>query len=420
MGTFRAAVAVLLGTSLAGCLAGQGVDDAEAEGAEPALAQVDQPAAVAASRLDAPAPVNAALGDESWRAAFDADPGPDADASDRIRVHLAYVEARLRARDVSHLAPAQRLARIRNLDRLHAYWNAGLFPEGDVEGARRPRFVDEDPDAPLASASPTRLCAVGHLLALDLGVDAARAISVDFQHAAIGDIRSDALDAWAADSGLTLDELAAIQPQYDFRRPLPQPVRVDPERVRRMLQTRQDEVNACVHDRLGANQAHPDRIDARVTVAMDGRVTSVALSTGLDRHDDLAVQACVARELSALRFPRFRGADVIGSATFSVIGPTTRGKLNPAYLPVVFRRAEREVRACAAAVRAAGMHAPREVAVVARLEPSGFFSSVDIVSSEAIGDRPLERCVRRVLRMQELPRFTGSAQQTSHAFVLGM
>ena len=222
---------------------------------------------------------------------------------------------------------------MRNLDRLHDYWTAGFFPASDVEGARRPRFVDDDADAPLAWESEMRLCAVGYLLAADLGAEAARAIAADFQYAAVGDIRSEVLDDWAATSGLYLDELAAIQPTYGFR-PRPQPARLDPATVRSLLQTREAQVNACVHDRLGPHQAHPTRIDARVTVAMDGRVTAVALSTGLDPVDDFAVQACVADVISAMRFPRFRGEAVTAAHAFSVIGPTTRGRLNPAYLPV--------------------------------------------------------------------------------------
>src|SRR5205809_5642591 len=40
----------------------------------------------------------------------------------RIRRHLATVEAELRAKDISALTPAQRQARAKNLDVLHAYW----------------------------------------------------------------------------------------------------------------------------------------------------------------------------------------------------------------------------------------------------------------------------------------------------------
>jgi hypothetical protein len=381
----------------AGCLAGEAPDDADA--------------------VPSAGPVNTALGDESWRAAFGSDPGRDADEVVRLRTHLAHVEGLLRARDTAHLSAAQRLARVRNLDRLHDYWTAGLFPASDIEGARRPRFVDDDADAPLAWASETRLCAVGHLLAADLGADAARAVAAEFQHAAVGDMRSDVLDAWAATSGLDRDELAAIQPSYRFRRPQPAPVRLDPATVRSLLHTREAQVNACVHDRLGPNQAHPARIDARVTVAMDGRVTAVALATGLDRTDDLAVQACVAGVVSELRFPRFRGEAVTASHAFSIIGPTAGGRLNPAYLAVIFRRAEPEVRACAA-MRAASERAPMEVAVIAHADPRGFLTDVEVLSTGRFAELPLEHCVRRAMQRLELPRFSGAAQRTSHAFHL--
>jgi len=61
----------------------------------------------------------------------------------RIRRHLSMVEAALRATNVSALTPAQRAARGRNLDVLHAYWVRGVFPVNtDFPGRHVPYFID--------------------------------------------------------------------------------------------------------------------------------------------------------------------------------------------------------------------------------------------------------------------------------------
>ena len=61
----------------------------------------------------------------------------------RIRTHLATVERKLQAKDVSSLSVAQRVARARNLDVLHEYWMRGIFPSNtDFPGERVPYFID--------------------------------------------------------------------------------------------------------------------------------------------------------------------------------------------------------------------------------------------------------------------------------------
>lgn len=161
----------------------------------------DRPAASAASE-----PVNAVLGDASFVARFGHAPGPDADEAVRLRTHLAYVEQLLRARPTDHLSPALRAARARNLDRLHAYWTAGRFPRNyDAPGERQPTFIDRE----------GRICAVGYLIEQSAGRAVAERINARYKHAFIREIDTPVLDQWATASGLTKQELAMIQPQYD-------------------------------------------------------------------------------------------------------------------------------------------------------------------------------------------------------------
>lgn len=123
----------------------------------------------------------------------------------RIQRHLAGVEAELRAADTVELSPAQRVERAKNLDRLHAYWTAGVFPHNtDFVGARVPYFIDED----------DRACAVGHLMIASGADDLAAQIRRDENNAKLLDMRTPGLLAWVARSGLTAKEHARIQPAY--------------------------------------------------------------------------------------------------------------------------------------------------------------------------------------------------------------
>ena len=155
---------------------------------------------------------NAVLGDASWRARFGVAPEEAADEETRLRVHLEYVEAVLRARDTSGLTDDQRAARAHNLDLLRAYIARGEFPRNHDVPGRRPHFIDED----------GRICAVGYLIERTAGRAAAEAINRAHEWDFLDDIRG--IDAWVDASGLTREELAMIQPSYNWRpRPVPPP-----------------------------------------------------------------------------------------------------------------------------------------------------------------------------------------------------
>lgn len=124
----------------------------------------------------------------------------------RIRRHLATVEAELRARDVSTLTPAQREARTKNLDVLHAYWTRGAFPVNtDFPGRRVPYFIDR---------YGTR-CAMAYLIEQSGRGDLVHRIATTQNNAYVRDLQTDAeLAAWLRENGLTAAEAAHIQPTY--------------------------------------------------------------------------------------------------------------------------------------------------------------------------------------------------------------
>lgn len=124
----------------------------------------------------------------------------------RITDHLADVERYLRRANTRSLRPDQRRARLRNLDRLEAYWQNGVFPHNHVIGDRRtPVFIDEH----------GTLCAVGYLM-VESGHEAlARRIAKSRNLARLADLAADPdLTVWLDQQGLDLSEAAMIQPTY--------------------------------------------------------------------------------------------------------------------------------------------------------------------------------------------------------------
>lgn len=149
-------------------------------------------------------PVNAVLGNQSFRVVHGRSPTPHTPERLRLQTHLAYVEALLRQRDVSHLSTKQRTNRGRLLDTLHSYWTRGQFPRNTEVPGRSPVFLDAE----------GRLCAVGYLIPESAGRDLADAIDETYHLAHIRDIGAETLDRWAEQNGLTRRELAMIQPAY--------------------------------------------------------------------------------------------------------------------------------------------------------------------------------------------------------------
>lgn len=151
--------------------------------------------------------INPVIGDASFLARYGRPPTLADDATDRIRTHLAYIEGRLRATDVSALSPAARAARTRTLDNLRRYWERGEFPASDAEAQLLPTFVDDEGVR----------CAVAFLAEQDLGAAPILDINQRYRNAYIAQIDAPALVAWAATSGLSRAELAMVQPAYPPR-----------------------------------------------------------------------------------------------------------------------------------------------------------------------------------------------------------
>lgn len=149
-------------------------------------------------------PVNAVLGNQSFRVVHGRSPTPHTPERLRLQTHLAYVEALLRQRDVSHLSTNQRANRGRLLDALHSYWTRARFPRNTEVPGRSPVFMDAE----------GRLCAVGYLIAESAGRNRAKTIDDTYHLAHIRDIEATLLDRWAEQNGFTRRELALVQPMY--------------------------------------------------------------------------------------------------------------------------------------------------------------------------------------------------------------
>ena len=152
-----------------------------------------------------PDPINVRVGDRSWVAVGARGEPSSASETERIEVHLRFVEAALRGAG-GDLDPETQGRRLEALDALAAYREAGVFPRrsGDEHEGRRPRFIDDRGVH----------CAVGAMIARTGSPVLAQEIDAAFEYAYVPEIDHPGLVAWAARFGFSLDELAAIQPAY--------------------------------------------------------------------------------------------------------------------------------------------------------------------------------------------------------------
>lgn len=149
--------------------------------------------------------INPLIHDESFVAAFGVQPDKTTDEQLRIQTHLSYAEHVLRMVSPAGLTKDQLAKRTVVLDLLQQYWQAGKFPANkDYPGERRPCFIDAEGN----------ICAVGYLVEQTKGHEMAEAINAKHQYDFLLDMKEPALEAWAKEYGLTLEECAVIQPAY--------------------------------------------------------------------------------------------------------------------------------------------------------------------------------------------------------------
>ena len=137
-------------------------------------------------------------------------PGLDISEEMRVACHLLYAEQILRNGSIDHLNKEQVSNRTHLADLLHEYAIKGEFPKNyDYPGERAPCFIDKD----------NNICAVGYLIEQTEGQVVAEAINEKFQYADIYEMNQEQIQTWATKNGLTLQEVAIIQPTYEFRDP---------------------------------------------------------------------------------------------------------------------------------------------------------------------------------------------------------
>lgn len=144
------------------------------------------------------------LGDDSFVATYGRLPSADDSETLRMHVHLAYVKDKLAARGATSPGLAGRRAEL--LGYLDDYIAAGTTPQNTYVPWRSPVFIDAD----------GRICAVGYLIERSVGRALPELVAATHRLAYLEDIAAamPEVATWVASSGLTLEELASIQPGY--------------------------------------------------------------------------------------------------------------------------------------------------------------------------------------------------------------
>lgn len=134
--------------------------------------------------------------------------GTTAHASEveRVRGHLDGALELLAAADVTHLGDAQRAARARNVERLRAYRDRGVFPQNrDFPHRAVPYFRDAE----------GVLCAMAHLIHESGEPSLVDRVARTRNNATVHELADEpGLAEWLETNGLTLEEAARIQPWY--------------------------------------------------------------------------------------------------------------------------------------------------------------------------------------------------------------
>jgi antitoxin component YwqK of YwqJK toxin-antitoxin module len=145
------------------------------------------------------------VGDDSFVALFGRAPTPEDDERVRMTAHLQYVHDYLASRPATK--PELAAKRKALLDALQRYIAKGTTPQNANLPWRTPVFIDEE----------GTICAVGYLIESSAGRALPERIAKLHKYDFIEDIAASMPEVaqWVAESGLTLEEIASIQPAYD-------------------------------------------------------------------------------------------------------------------------------------------------------------------------------------------------------------
>ncbi len=124
---------------------------------------------------------------------------------DLLSFHIRTLEQIFRQRPIDHLNPAQQRQRRQHLQVLNKYWQLRNCPRNYYLPYRNPVFIDHE----------GRYCAVGYLMLKSGKGKFCKAVQKNSNFIYIRQIKSAEFDVWQTQSGLSIDELAWIQPGYD-------------------------------------------------------------------------------------------------------------------------------------------------------------------------------------------------------------
>ncbi|MFL5579182.1 MAG: hypothetical protein ACJ8AO_02330 [Gemmatimonadaceae bacterium] len=233
--------------------------------------------AAAGLALAVPAPAPAAA--ERALARAEQDAAFRAGEVARIQRHFDSVLVELRTADVARLTPSQRASRARQLARLAAYRDRGVFPRNEhFPDSVLPYFVDR---------SGTR-CAVAHLMHLDGREPIVRHVAATRNNAWVAELRDEpGLAAWLDEAGLTLDEAARIQVPY-MGDPAPAPSDGNVEATAARVGTAYAAASAVAGLAAGASVAYALRADApsRRTTLLGLAAGATGIALGAPRLGD--------------------------------------------------------------------------------------------------------------------------------------
>lgn len=147
--------------------------------------------------------INPIVGNFSWISIYGEQPNSTSSEMERISNHLNFVLEKLDQN--SSTSSELQENRESNINLLREYVQAQNFPRSiEYNQNRRPCFIDNSGN----------VCAVGYLLEKTAGREEAERINSLFQYEYLLDMKDEGLLKWQKSSGLSLKELAMIQPTY--------------------------------------------------------------------------------------------------------------------------------------------------------------------------------------------------------------